>query len=108
MVFYGEQFKTEQNEAYCRHVHDNSDSKQTWRYTTMLGRCSLVDRLIFVNIRGRRTLRELRNTLIHELLHYRFKGISHKEIDNRIPKILAGKEYPRKHITVPQFGSKWC
>ena len=97
LVFYGEEFKAEQNEAYCRHVCDNSSSKQTWRYTTMLGRCSYLTRLIFVNIRGRqRRLRELRNTLIHEPLHYRFKGISHKEIDNRISKILAGKEYPRK------------
>jgi hypothetical protein len=106
LVFYGEEFKTEQNDVFFK--YEGYNSKQTWRHTTYLGFCSYLTRLILVNIRGRRTLGELRNTLIHELLHYRFKGTSHEEIHNRIKKVLAGKEYPRKHITVPQFGSKWC
>jgi hypothetical protein len=106
LVFYGEEFKAEQNETFLK--YGGYSSQRTWRYTTHYGFCSSITRLIFVNMRGTRTLRELRNTLIHELLHYRFKGISHKEIDKRIRKILAGKQYPRKQITCPQFGSKWC
>jgi hypothetical protein len=70
--------------------------------TKCLGICSYYDRLIFVNIRGKQTLIELRKTLVHELVHYRFHYMSHKAMEQRIKLVLKGKRYDRKHIPVPQ------
>jgi hypothetical protein len=102
LVFYGEEFKTKDCIHYAR--HGTSPGNLGGRHTGMLGIASYYTRLIFVNIRGRnQTLRELRQTLVHELVHYRFHYMSHgKEFEKRIRLILQGKPYPRKHLTYPQ------
>jgi hypothetical protein len=105
LVFYGEQFRSEVHETYrrCGFNTNRPGRKRGGRNTKYFGLYSPLNRLIFVNIRGRRTLRELRIILVHELVHYRFNYLSHKAMESRIKLILRGKEYPRKHITVPQL-----
>jgi hypothetical protein len=102
LVFYGEEFKEKDYIHYVR--HGISPGNLGGRHTGMLGIASYYTRLIFVNIRGKNeTLRELRHTLVHELVHHRFRYMSHgKEFEKRVRFILRGKTYPRKHITYPQ------
>lgn len=51
-------------------------------------------------------LREVRDTLIHELVHYRFPYMKHgKKFEQRIKDILRGKQFPKKHLTSPQLSS---
>lgn len=104
LVFYGEEYKEYKKTHADKKRHGFSDSRLGGRHTGMLGLTNYFTRLIFVNIRGRnQTIRELRQTLVHELVHYRFNYMNHgKEYEKRIKFILAGKEYPRKHITYPQ------
>lgn len=102
LFFYGEDYTIKENKTLARLGY--KQYTRTYKSTKMYGYCSLLSRTIFVNIRGKRTLRELRNTLIHELCHYKFNGISHKEIDKRIKLIMQGKTYSKKHIRVPKFG----
>ena len=106
LVFYGEEFNVKAREAEIKHsiTQETKRSFRGGRYTTMWGLSSYFARVILVNIRGRnKTIRELRHTLIHELIHYRFRYMSHGDFDKRIKLILAGKEYPRKHITCPDL-----
>lgn len=100
MYFYGEEFSNESNAATQR--HGLRESRRGGRYTTYFGLCAVYSRTIFVNMRGRRTLRELNHTLVHELVHYRFRYMSHGvKFERRIKDIIADKEYPRKQITIP-------
>ena len=100
MYFYGEDFHREANEAEIR--HGRRASRRGGRYTKYYGLCTVYSRTILVNIRGRRTLRELNHTLVHELVHYRFRYMSHgPKHEKRINDILRGKEYPKKQITIP-------
>jgi hypothetical protein len=99
LFFYGEEYTAKENEIFK--IRGLRLYTQTYQYTKKWGYCSLRTRTIFVNMRGKRTLRELQDTLIHELCHYRFQHISHKEIHNRIKLILKGKQYSKKHITYP-------
>jgi hypothetical protein len=102
LAFYGEEFKIYSDEATSR--HGLKPSRRGGKHTTFSGLCSYYYRIIFVNIRGSRTLRELQKTLVHELVHYRFHYLSHgTRFEERIKLILRGKEYPRKQITVPQL-----
>ena len=75
------------------------------RYPTkrsnLLGMCYYASRLIFVNLEAHKDLRQLRHTLLHELMHYRFQHISHKDLEKRMKLILKGKTYPAKHIIRP-------
>jgi hypothetical protein len=102
LVFYGEEFKVDSNAAEIR--HGLKPSRRGGRHTTYYGLCSYYSRIIFVNIRTSRTLRELRMTLVHELVHYRFHYLSHGiKFEDRIKQILKGKGYSAKHITIPQL-----
>jgi len=105
LVFYGEEYKEIVTPVLTRH---GLSSNRGGRYTKKFGHCSYYYRIIFVNIRANRHLRELRNTLVHELCHYRFRHISHKLIHRRIKLILKGKQYPKKHITYPQVPFIWA
>jgi hypothetical protein len=100
LVFHGEEFKRRSDESCKR--HGRRESRIGGKYTTMLGLCSTTERLIFVNIRGRQNLTQLRKTLIHELIHYRFKYMTHTFMEKRIKLILGGKVYPKKHLHCPE------
>jgi hypothetical protein len=100
LVFHAEEFKNRSNESCKR--HGRKESRIGGKYTTMLGLCSTTERLIFVNIRGKRNLTQLRITLIHELVHYRFKYMTHTFMEKRIRLILGGKKYPKKHLHCPE------
>ena len=107
LVFEGEKFKDAVRESSTRHYV--SFWRAGGRHTKMAGICDIWSRTIFVNIRGRnRALRDLRHTLIHELCHYRWIYLSHPQLEKRVKLVLKDKQYPRKHITVPQLESKWC
>ena len=100
LVFHGEEFKKRSDESCKR--YGRKESRIGGKYTTMFGLCSTTERLIFVNIRGKRNLTQLRKTLVHELVHYRFKYMSHTLMEKRIKLILSGKEYPKKHLHCPE------
>ena len=102
LVFYGEDFKAIHDPPRIRHgLHK---SRVGGRHTGFRGLCGIDARVILVNIRGKnQSIRELRHTLVHELIHYRFSYMSHTLFEDRIKKILKGKQYPRKHITCPEF-----
>ncbi len=103
LVFYGEEFNEKVNPTEIKHL--GRASRRGGRHTGFFGLYGKYARVILVNIRGRnKTIKELRHTMIHELVHYRFYYLSHgDEYEKRIKFILAGKEYPRHHITVPQL-----
>jgi len=75
------------------------------RYPTkrsnLLGCCYGDKRLLLVNLEAHKDLRHLRDTLLHEVLHYRFEHLSHKEMEKRMRFIRKGKTYPEKHIERP-------
>lgn len=77
------------------------------RYPTkrsnLLGMCYYAQRLIFVNLEAHANLQHLKHTLLHELMHYRFKHLSHKQMEARMKLIRKGKTYERKHITRPDL-----
>jgi hypothetical protein len=72
------------------------------QYSKQIGMLDV--RIIFVKIRGEeQTLRQLRTTLVHELVHYRFRHLPYnsKEYAQRIKLILNGKQYPRTYLPYP-------
>ena len=74
------------------------------RLKPYLGFCSNFERLICVRLDLYRnhSLEELTDTLIHELLHYRWPGISHKTIHERVRQVRRLRlTYPLKHIDRP-------
>jgi hypothetical protein len=75
------------------------------RYPTkrsnLLGCCYGDIRLLFVNLEAHKDLWHLRDTLLHELLHYRFQHLSHKDMHKRMRLVRNGKTYPEKHIERP-------
>jgi len=75
------------------------------RYPTkrsnLWGCCYADKRLLFVNLEAHKDLRQLRHTLLHEILHYRFEHLSHKDMERRMRLIHQGKTYPEKHIERP-------
>ena len=77
------------------------------RYPTkrsnLLGMCYYGQRLLLVNLEAHDNLSQLRNTMLHEIIHYRFKHISHKDLEKRMKLIRGGKTYPRRHITRPEL-----
>ncbi len=119
-------FTRQDFEARDKDVEDRLDF--TVRHTKSkdyLGICSVCSRTIFVRmdwtpakvvkvvkrtkkyIYSKRVaygLREVRNTMVHELVHYRFSYLGHgKKFEERIKDILRGKPFPNKHITSPQL-----
>jgi hypothetical protein len=108
LVFYGEEYKSKSLEGTTFKEYGQQPNRIGSRYTTYRGSCDPWSRLIFVNFRTRNrrdgTLRELREGLVHELVHYRFPYMSHgKTYEKRIRNILRGKQYPCKHIDIPNF-----
>jgi hypothetical protein len=54
---------------------------------------------IFINVKNHSSLQELKNTIVHELIHYRFLSLKHeKQFKQRIELILKGKKYPVKDL----------
>jgi hypothetical protein len=94
---------------------NNQSRMSTSRY---YGICYWEQRTIYVNLNKRianyktykgakysrhyltkhkKTYRDYLHTLVHELVHYRFKSLSHgKEYEKRITDILHGKVWPEK------------
>ena len=93
-----------------------------------LGACSISRRMLLIRMDGGKTdlgtvwkvtkrtkqyiwskqvpygLREIKNTLVHELVHYRFPEMKHgKKFEARIKETLRGEEFPRIHITSPRL-----
>jgi hypothetical protein len=101
LTFNGVEFRELNNEATQRLGYKYS--RAGGEYTSVYGYCSLLRRLIFLNLHTRnRDLRELRKCLVHELVHYRFPSLNHgREFHERIDKVLRGKSYPMKHISRP-------
>jgi predicted metal-dependent hydrolase len=50
----------------------------------------------FINVKGHDTVEDLEDTIVHELVHVRFPKLQHgKRYQERVDKILGGKEYER-------------
>jgi hypothetical protein len=84
------------------------------------GRCFIKDRIVFVNTNTRvckyktymrvrysqyymskhkATYRDCQHTLVHELIHYRFRYLQHgATFEQRIREILHGKVFPQKQL----------
>jgi hypothetical protein len=108
LVFYGEEFKQKVNESTMVSKYGFPQYHRGGKHTRFGGICDIYSRLIFVNLRknsvSRKSIRDLRNTLVHELVHYRFMYMSHgRKFEKRIKEILQGKQFPRKHIEIPNY-----
>jgi hypothetical protein len=63
------------------------------------GICFRYAKTIFINIKMHGSSQELKYTIVHELVHYRFRYLSHgKEFEQRIKLILNDKKYPVKDL----------
>tara|TARA_B100001750_G_scaffold219566_1_gene206528 strand:- start:14 stop:628 length:615 start_codon:yes stop_codon:yes gene_type:complete len=59
-----------------------------------LGRCCILEKLIYISYAKHKTLRELDKTLRHELIHYRFFSLNHgKEFDKRMMQLKNGETW---------------
>lgn len=109
LYFYGEEFARDYNAARAR-AHVKPTRRAGGKYPkSYWGLCSNWHRGILVNIRGgNRNLRELEHTLVHELVHYRFRYMSHGvKFNLRVKEILRGRQFERKHITMPAGPEFW-
>ncbi|HEY7081091.1 MAG TPA: hypothetical protein VH500_15445 [Nitrososphaeraceae archaeon] len=62
-----------------------------------LGICFCRARTILINVKKHTSYTELKDTIVHELVHYRFRYLKHgKEFEKRISLILKGKRYKVK------------
>ncbi len=76
------------------------DQKHRVRYTTrsrLKGFCSLNEPIIVVRVNdvynNNHSINDLIDTLIHEMVHYRFKHMSHKDMHKRIKEIKQGRPF---------------
>jgi len=72
---------------------------QRVRYMTKIGRkrTGIISR--WKNVKA--TYPNKLNTLVHELVHYRFPSMPHGwAFENRIKEVLKGTAFPKKHISV--------
>jgi len=122
LVFDYKEFEAKDKETEDRLGLDIRDSRQKH----LLGMSSISRRMILVRLdrtpkmtwkvtkRTRKYieksrvpygLREARNTLVHELVHYRFPYMSHgAKFEERIKDIIyRGKEFPAKHLPSPEI-----
>ncbi|HJT49027.1 MAG TPA: hypothetical protein VJ729_12670 [Nitrososphaeraceae archaeon] len=64
-----------------------------------LGICFRKARTILINVKKHTTYPDLRHTIVHELVHYRFRYLKHGiRFENRISLILRGKRYGVKAL----------
>jgi hypothetical protein len=71
--------------------------KKVWKVTQRTKRFIYKKKVLY-------GLREVRDTLVHELVHYRFPEMKHgRKFEARIKEILRGGEFPQIHITSPRL-----
>jgi hypothetical protein len=64
-----------------------------------LGVCFVHARTISINVRKFASLKDLKGTIVHELVHYRFQYLGHGErFEKRVSLILKGKQYRPLHV----------
>ena len=62
-----------------------------------LGVCFRKARTILINVKKHASYAALKHTIIHELVHYRFRYLKHgKGFEDRISQVLRGKRYKLK------------
>ncbi len=52
------------------------------------GATHMPQNLIFINLKQNRTKKETEDTIIHELLHAKFPGLSERRLEKRVEKLL--------------------
>ena len=68
----------------------------TYKY---LGICFRRAKTILINVKKHRSLEDLKHTIVHELVHYRFSYLKHgTKFENRISLVMAGKKYKVKAL----------
>jgi hypothetical protein len=62
-----------------------------------LGVCYVFACTIFINVRAHKTLADMRDTIVHELCHYRWPYLpwNNKPLYQRIKLVMRGKTYPQ-------------
>lgn len=66
----------------------------TYKY---LGICFRRARTILINVKKHTSYADLKHTIVHEIVHYRFPYLKHgKKFEKRISLILGGKRYKVK------------
>jgi hypothetical protein len=64
------------------------------------GICFVEAKTLLINVKKHRSFEDLRKTIVHELVHYRFRYLKHgKEFECRIDHILKGKRYPVRSLS---------
>jgi hypothetical protein len=65
-----------------------------------LGICFCGAKTIFINVKKFRSTQDMKHTIVHELVHYRFRYLKHgKRFEDRINLILSkDKRYPAKDL----------
>jgi predicted metal-dependent hydrolase len=59
-----------------------------------LGICFIEAKIIFINVRKFASFENLKHTIVHELVHYRFRYLRHgQRFEKRVSLILKGKRY---------------
>jgi hypothetical protein len=62
-----------------------------------LGICFCGAKTILINVKKHTSFKDLQRTIIHELVHYRFRYLKHStRFEDRISRILEGKTYKVK------------
>jgi hypothetical protein len=70
----------------------------THRY---FGLCFRKAQTILINVKKHTSFKDLRHTIVHELVHYRFQYLKHgARFENRISLILKGKRYGCKLLYI--------
>ena len=63
------------------------------------GICSPKDKMILINVKHNNSTKQLRRTIVHELIHYRFHYLKHGvRFEERIDLVLRGKKYKIKSL----------
>jgi hypothetical protein len=65
------------------------------------GACLIEAKTIFINVKKHTSFERLKHTIVHELVHYRFRYLKHgRKFEKRISLILGGKRYRTKSLYI--------
>jgi hypothetical protein len=87
-------------------VNARQNQYQIARYLTKLGRKRTGYRAYYKTVKA--TYRYKLQTLVHELVHYRFPSMQHgRKFEQRIKEILSGTQFEPKHLTQSFNAFEW-
>ena len=77
-----------------KHRHSNCEPNSKYNKGISCNKCNT----LYINIEQNNDIRDLENTIVHELVHLRFPKLRHgEEFFTTLGMILMGKRYKRVH-----------